>query len=130
MLCDGEVVQEGRIDSQDMLSVAPHGDGVLTLPLAVPQKGKATLLLHYHLTEEAARTAGSVLPEGYCLGFDEVALTTAENVNQAAKQMLLPTEPPLTAKADQALIQIREDDTSVILTGRDWRYVYDKHTGL
>lgn len=130
MLCDGEVVQEGRIDSQDMPSVAPHGDGVLTLPLAVPQKGKATLLLHYHLTEEAARTAGSVLPEGYCLGFDEVALTTAENVNQVAKQMLLPTKPPLTAKADQALIQIREDDTSVILTGRDWRYVYDKHTGL
>ena len=27
-------------------------------------------------------------------------------------------------------VQVQEDDTSVILTGEDWRYVYDKRTGL
>src|SRR5699024_9996593 len=41
MLCDGEVVQKCRIDSQDMPSVPPHGEAIFRLPVSVPEKGKA-----------------------------------------------------------------------------------------
>src|SRR5699024_4626043 len=56
MLCDGEVVQKGRIDSQDMPSVPSHGEATFRLPVSVPEKGKATLLFYYHRKEDAGQT--------------------------------------------------------------------------
>lgn len=174
MLCDGEVVQKGRIDSQDMPSVPSHGEATFRLPVSVPEKGKATLLFYYHRKEDAgqteqkengktasgvsrsltgAPTGQDILPPGYCLGFDEVALATAENVNQTARRMFLSADSSWAEEDSRAgkkeqeepclpennlpgrremgfSVQVQEDDTSVILTGEDWRYVYDKRTGL
>ena len=36
------------------LDIPPHSEGSLYLPVHVPERGKAALLLSYHLTEEAA----------------------------------------------------------------------------
>ena len=174
MLCDGEVVQKGRIDSQDMPSVPSHGEATFRLSVSVPEKGKATLLFYYHRKEDAgqteqkengktasgvsrsltgAPTGQDILPPGYCLGFDEVALATAENVNQTARRMFLSADSSRAEEDSRAgkkeqeepclpennlpgrremgfSVQVQEDDTSVILTGEDWRYVYDKRTGL
>lgn len=122
VLCDGVTVQEGEIGSQEMPSVLPHGEATLPLPVSLPEKGKATLLLHYHLAEHAAHTIGSVLPPGYCLGFDEVLLSTEDSRNQTAQKLRQPRP--------SVPVAVREDDVQVTLRGRDWRYVYDKHTGL
>ena len=139
------------------------------------EKGKATLLFYYHRKEDAgqteqkengkktasgvsrsltgAPTGQDILPPGYCLGFDEVALATAENVNQTARRMFLSADSSRAEEDSRAgkkeqeepclpennlpgrremgfSVQVQEDDTSVILTGEDWRYVYDKRTGL
>lgn len=118
------------------LDIPPHSDGSLFLPVRVPERGKVTLLLSYHLTEEAA-SRQEILPADYCLGFDEICLETADNVNQTARAL----REGITAGTLEAPLKklrqihpavpvaVKENDKDVILRGADWRYVYDKRTG-
>ena len=87
------------------------------MPVEVPERGKAALKVSYTLKESRG-----VLPEGFALGFDEVALETGENVNQIVKTIL--------EKQTNSAPEVVEEDAYVILSGGGWRYVYDKRTGL
>ena len=125
MLCDGVMVEEGIVGvTSPGPDIPPHGEGRLSLPVRIPEQGKAALLLSYHLTKEAAARQ-DILPADYCLGFDEIPLKTKENVNQTA-QALLKT---LQKRHSTVPVAVKEDDRDVILRGADWRYVYDKRTG-
>ena len=117
VLCDGIVIAEGAVENQALLDIPAHGEGTMTLPVDVPEKGKAALKISY-----ALKDARGVLPAGFALGFDEVALETAENENQKVKALLADG----TAPAPKA----EEEDASVIVSGNNWRYVYNKRTGL
>ena len=130
LLCDGVPIKEGRIDNTRTekvgagtcldLDILPHSEGRLYLPVEVPERGKVTLLLSYHLSEKAAARQ-EILPAGYCLGFDEIRLETAEDVNQTALA--------LQKSHPDVPVAVKEDDKNVILRGADWRYVYDKRIG-
>lgn len=105
-----------------VVGIAAHREGSLKLPhLDVPGHGKVTLLVRYRL-----RRAGSTLPQGFDLGFDEVPVQVANRSNVSA-----------TAIIDSAVSQLRvnsigvgETSRQIVLTSDNWRYVFDRRTGL
>lgn len=130
LLCDGVPVEEGVIEQEQLPDIPPHEQGKLTVPIKVPQKGKATLLLYYYRRKDTAKDNGcvDVLPKDFCFGFDEIMLESEENINQTAKRLL--QIHPMSDKQGEWSIGVQEEELSIIIEGKDWRYVYDKKTGL
>ena len=64
-----------------MPSIAPHGDAVVDIPAeildAIPEAGNVTMLVKYYQATDT-----ETLPIGFELGFDEVAVPTADPRNQ------------------------------------------------
>lgn len=130
LLCDGVSVETGIIEQEQMPDILPHEEGYLTLPMKIPAKGKATLLLYYNRRKDIVKEKGSmdIFPKEFCFGFDEIMLESGENVNQTAKRLL---QRRRTADGqEEARVCVREEELSIIIEGKDWRYVYDKKTGL
>ncbi len=109
---DGEAVQTGEAGCPP---IPPQGDGRLTLPLQIPAEGNCTLRLSY-----LQKAASPLVPAGYELGFDEVALNDGQN-RRAAR---------LLAEAGGALPTVCEDDAGLTITGERFRCRLDKRTGL
>ena len=65
-----------------------------------------------------------MLPAGFELGFDELAVKTAENVNQTAKALLA-----ASGHAGKNFA-VDEDDHYLIVSSDDFCYTYDKLTGV
>ena len=116
---DGVTVENGIIDDPAVLDLPAHEEKEITLPVPQAEKGKCFLKLTYLLKE-----ATEVLPAGFELGFDELAVKTAENVNQTAKALL--------AASDHAgkNFAVDEDDHYLIVSSDDFCYTYDKLTGV
>ncbi|MCI1832803.1 MAG: DUF4981 domain-containing protein [Bifidobacterium sp.] len=111
------------------LAIGPHADGMATLSgLRTPPEGKATLLVRYSLLHET-----DVLPAGFDLGFDEIALPTANPVNAKALRIADPrgAEPRETAYTrSPSPVTILCDDSRIVLHNDRFRYVLDRRTGL
>lgn len=116
VICDGIVVGSGVVEDAALLDIPAHGEGTVPVSFTVPEKGKCFLKVTY-LQKEATE----VLPAGFVLGFEEVAVQTAENVNQKVKELL--------AEGVGYDITFTEDDCSVVVSAPAFRYVYDKFTG-
>lgn len=179
LLVDGKMASEGIIAADNpALRIAPHQQGVVKLKgVEVPAKGKATLQVRY-----ALRSAGAMLPAGFPLGFDEVALRNADGRNQDAVKLLesgdasaqAPVEMvsgPSAGLSDSrsangydlegansasdpaasngvgegngvadsytsisadvpSSISVGETSRDIVVSGSQWRYVYDKRTGM
>lgn len=109
--CDGAVCASGVIDDPAALDVKPHE--VKPLSLALPELPQGRLLIRFVYLQKAA---APFTPAGYELGFDQVELTP-----------FVPAElPPLAAGE----VWVEEDGDRAVLTGADFRYVYNKLTGL
>ena len=115
--CDGDVVRSGRID--DLPNVAPHGEGTVSLPLTFPEKGKCFLKITYLLKRE-----NELLPEGFCLGFDELLLPTMDGRNQKVLQLC----DNKTSAGDS--VRVLESDRSITISAPAFTYEYDKLTGM
>ncbi len=116
---DGVTVENGIIDDPAVLDLPAHEEKEITLPVPQAEKGKCFLKLTYLLKE-----ATEVLPAGFELGFDELAVKTAENVNQTAKALLAASD---HAEKNFAL---DEDDHYLIVSSDDFCYTYNKLTGV
>ena len=116
---DGVTVESGIIDDPAVLDLPAHEEKEITLLVPQAEKGKCFLKLTYLLKE-----ATEVLPAGFELGFDELAVKTAENVNQTAKAIL--------AASDHAgkNFAVDEDDHYLIVSSDDFCYTYNKLTGV
>ncbi len=127
VLCDGVAVACGCVEDQQVPDIPAHQEGSFRIDAPVPEKGKAALILSY-----ALKDARGVLPAGFALGFDEVPLKTAENVNQTAKAVLAGESALADDEADGsfAVPEVEEEDAFVIVSGDGWRYVYDKRKGV
>ena len=76
--CDGEIIESGNVDH--VPAVPPHAEGTIRLNFEIPARGRSYLKLIYQLRE-----ATELLPAGFVLGFDEIALeATADGRNQKA----------------------------------------------
>ena len=49
VLCDGTVIAKGTVENQALLDIPAHEEGTMTLPVDVPEKGKAALKISYAL---------------------------------------------------------------------------------
>lgn len=116
--CDGRVVSEGVVAKQDMPGIPPHGKGALKLAFEVPEKGKCYLKLSYFM-----QGAGSVLPAGFALGFDELLLENADMRNQTTVKMR-------AAAGENADIAVTEDDRHLYVSADSFAYTYNKLTGI
>ncbi len=116
--CDGAVTASGQISPEHMGHIPPHGDGTLSLPVPVPDRGKCFLKLYYH-----KKTPSELVPEGTLLGFDELPLKNADGRNQYAAALL---EEP----AGSGSLEVTESGDFLILRGDRVHYVYSRLTGL
>ncbi len=115
--CDGKTVASGTIDS--IPSIAPGKEGALPLKLDVPQAGKCYLKLSYFLKNET-----ELLPRGFALGFDELALENQDGRNQKALALMK------KADAGQGTVSVTDGMRYLEIKGNGFTYQYDKFVGL
>lgn len=104
---DGAVTQSGTCD---LPSILPHTEAELNLPLCIPQTGTCCVNLYY-----LQKQADGVHEIGEELGFDQYVVRRAQ-----------PKQP---VKASPA-VTWQEDRRAVIVTGADFRYVWNRRTAL
>ncbi len=117
--CDGECIQAGTINTEQMAGIEPHGEGVIKLDVSVPKKGRCYLKVEYL----SARDDG-LIPEKHSLGFDEIPLENKDSRNQKALELQKETE---TLSEE---IQVEEDDRWLYIQHPAFAYTYNKLTGL
>ena len=103
---DGEVLYGGTLE---LPHLPPHGEAEVVLP-ALPEGGVCTLVFSY-VTKEA----GDFCTAGHALGFDEI---------------ILHDEPFFLDAPAEGPVEVEETTGAVVLTGEQFRYVFNKHTGL
>ena len=115
--CDGEIVCSGEIEK--VPAIMPHTDGTVALKLDVPAKGRCYLKVNY-----ALKHATELLPAGFCLGFDEIKLSNADERNQKALALWK------TKAATEASISVEEGSRYLTISASNFSYQYDKFTGM
>lgn len=114
--CDGICVDSGDIPA---FSLPPHGETAIKFHGTVPKAGRAYLKVTYRLLNQSP-----LVPRGHILGFDEILLENEDGRNQTAvRWMNRKTE-------EDAALHVTETDSQVIVTGRQFTYVYSKKNGL
>ena len=114
--CDGIRKEKGTLPD---CPAKPGETMTLTLPVTVPECGRAYLKLYYKQKEETR-----LIPSGYLLGYEEILLKTKDSRNQTVVRWM---EPP---KADLPPVEVTENDASIVLKAADFMYCFDKKTGL
>lgn len=117
--CDGVTTCSGILSKEDMPSVMPHEEAWLKLPINIPEKGKCYLKVIYLLEKST-----ELLQTGYVLGFDEILLMNADGRNQEILS--------LKSKENSACknMSVSEDSRYLTFTGENFRYVFNKLTGM
>lgn len=116
--CDGEIIESGNVDH--VPAIPPHAEGTIRLNFEIPARGRSYLKLIYQLRE-----ATELLPAGFVLGFDEVALeATADGRNQ--KALAIWNRKELT----EDNLKVTEEDRYITVSGKRFVYRYDKTVGL
>lgn len=113
--CDGISVETGVLE---LPSIKVHSEKELELKIKIPNKGKVFLKLIYILKKEML-----LIPKGYELGFDELKIKNEDGRNQNAVKWL---EREVTVSN----MEVAEDDTSVIIKGKTFKYTYSKKNGM
>lgn len=113
--CDGAVIASGTVAA--IPSVPPHQEGSVSLPVSVPAGGKCYLKVLYFL-----KSATTVLPAGFSLGFDEIPLVNVDGQNQIAAALL-------NTPAATGTVTVEEGVRYLTITGTDFTYRYDKFVG-
>lgn len=118
VVCDGIVVQNGRIEDTGILDIPAHQEKRVPISFEVPKKGKCFLKVTYYLKE-----ASVILPAGFSLGFEEVVIETGENKNQEVEELFIDVE-------KEAEFHVWEDDCVVVVSAPEFKYTYDKLAGI
>ncbi|MCI8615973.1 MAG: DUF4981 domain-containing protein [Lachnospiraceae bacterium] len=118
ILCDGVVTGKGIVEDPALLDIPAHGQKAVPVDFRIPQEGKCFLKVSYYQKEET-----EILPAGFPLGFEEIALTGEERENQKVRKLF-------ARQADRAEFQIEEDDAVLVVSTPEFSYTYDKLTGL
>lgn len=106
---NGRSVEEGEIK---LPSMKPHGRSETELPFGEIGDGEWYILLRYITRYDTA-----LIPAGTEAGFDQLCIRK----NRTCKpEACAETEP----------VEVSGDDKFITLKGRDFEYVYNKHTGI
>ncbi len=104
---DGKEIASGTIEELD---IPPHGERTVTLPLNVPASGSNTV--DFFLTR---KQDGGLTKAGQYLGCDQVVLSR---------------EAPTCRTVSNAPLDVSEGERRIVFTGKNFRYVYNKETGV
>lgn len=149
---DGELDSYCLFDEEDraqLTAIAPHAEGTVMLTgLEIPEDvtGRVTLVVRW-LTGEAQTnpaTGEELMPELFELGFDEVAVPTADRRNRitlAERRMAQGTREEWMADVfseetieaacrPRAEVTVREQGALLAVEGEGFRYLLDTRTGL
>ncbi len=119
VLCDGKPTAEGTIEDEALLDAAPRTKVQVQLPIALPDfDGKLSVVIREYLKEDQG-----FLKKGDLLGFNEIPVK--ENRSETVQTLLRAEEAP-----SEGTLETEEDETRIILSGRNFRYVFNKLTGL
>lgn len=115
LVCDGLVVAEQSVDLSAPLE--PHEVAEIVCRPEVPESGRCQLRLVYRLRhDDSLREAGQEL------GFEEMELATPHPRNQRTVQ--------LETTAGGPAPTLTQDGRRFVVTGENFRYVFDKATGM
>lgn len=150
--CDGHVVTSGNID---VPSVAPHGDGTVSLsPVTNIQKSLSDLYASSHsdvsCSSDVANYTKDIIThrmflrviykaacdsafvrEGDVLGFDEIELGS-QDLNKALTSdttQKLTEQDPTALDTISAPLHILETDAEFVISGSNFEYTFDRNTG-
>jgi beta-galactosidase len=107
---DGKLMGSGSLA---VPAIPPHGEGSISLPLALPA-GKATLKVLYYSTQDHP-----LCPAGHLLGFDDIALGGQCTPATQLWKLQASGAPAWT-----------EDERYITVSGQQFTYKLDKRTGL
>lgn len=119
ILQDGVIIETVEITSLEELDLQPHAEKKIKIPLTLPDKGKCYLKIDYVAVKDQG-----VIKAGEILGFDEAALKTADNSNQAVAKLLNEVQ-----KTPSKSWKIDEEDRFLYIDGGSFKYVYNKLKG-
>ncbi|PWL44819.1 MAG: beta-galactosidase [Clostridiales bacterium] len=114
---DGFVVETGEITERWMLDIAPHQSKQVFLDCVFPTEGNVAIRFIYKQREDAALTQ-----KGHLLGFDQILLSEGAPAEKRFAE--------LSPSRLCAPLSYEETDREVIVTGGNFRYVYDKHRAV
>lgn len=150
--CDGQVVTSGNID---VPSVAPHGDGTVSLsPVTNIQKSLSDLYASSHsdvsCSSDVANYTKDIIThrmflrviykaacdsafvrEGDVLGFDEIELGS-QDLNKALTSdttQNLTEQDPTALDTISAPLHILETDAEFVISGSNFEYTFDRNAG-
>lgn len=104
---NGVVTQSGRLPELD---IPAKGEKAVTLDFAVPEAGNCYLKITYFQKED-----GEFTDAGHELGFDQLELRKEAVSFQTLE--------------GASEVEISENSTRIVLSGKNFRYVFDKLTG-
>lgn len=114
--CDGRVVSRARLPLER--PVPPGTTAILPVDLSRPEHGRCHLLVSYRLASPRP-----LLRAGHELGFDEVALPTADPRHHEAARII-------DAPARGSVPRVEDSGRTITVRGERWTYRFDTRTGM
>lgn len=118
---DGRKVVFGSIPLAGGPEIPPRSEAAVSLPIQIPEKGKAYLKVFYQLKE-----ADAFRGQGHVLGFDEIPLENEDSRNQTSLAWKMDAE---ASAKELPKIRVSETHKQLIVEGSTFTYVYSKLYG-
>jgi beta-galactosidase len=139
---DGEVIHEGVIEDSSVLNIRPHQEKVIYITLSNINEGNCYIKFNY-----IQKIDMSFTKKGHILGFDQVEISVEKQYESSSKiesiilkglaeqsdlasQDIPESEVPKSEDSEsKSKLSAKESERNVIVTGQNFRYIYNKLTG-
>ena len=136
---DGQVIFEGKIDDSSILNVRPHQEKVIYLTLNNINESNCYIKFEYIQKNDMEFTK-----KGHILGFDQVEVSVEKRCDGDSKiENIIGADTSKSASNQDEVEQLnskdmskpvglsaQESDRSIIIAGQNFKYTYNKMTGV
>jgi beta-galactosidase len=119
---NGDVISHGAIDDSSVLNIRPHQEKVIYLNLDGLEDGDCYIRFEYILKNDMP-----FIKKGHVMGFDQVKLSIDKVGLKEDKIVSILGE---TDSNKTGVLSVRESDRTITVIGRNFRYTYNKLTGV
>lgn len=143
---DGKAIQEGSIEDSSILNVKPHKEKVIYLNFDIIKESNCYIKFNYIQKNDMEFTK-----RGHVLGFDQIEVSAIKRYDTNSKidsiikkdlleQINLDNEKDnldnnkvvlnTNNNISQNTLYVRENDRNLVVGGQDFKYYYNKNTGV
>ncbi len=145
---DGRIIYEGAIEDSSILNVKPHKEKVIYLNIEKINEGNCYIKFNYIQKNDMEFTK-----RGHVLGFDQIEVSVEKGYDTSSKidsiikkdtraQICLDGEKPcleenqgifdtlVKESSEQNTLCSKENDRNVFVVGQNFKYTYNKNTGV